>query len=92
MSYAHRLFPDFDSAEDAADVAWERLLEDGTRADLTEWLAKKHQTDLVTWLRIKGGRLSARSYAFWRWLLQPQIELPERGANPWWPDAEGRAR
>lgn len=90
LPWPHRLFPDFDSAEDAAGIAWERLLEDGTRADLTAWLDEMGEAGLVSWLRTGGDRLSARSYAFWRWLLQPQAALPEREVNPWWPDAEGR--
>lgn len=99
-----RLFADrvVDVASDEASVArvviWERLLENGTRHDLRSWLsgmdAEASASELTAWLRARGDRLSARSWAFWAWLLDAAIDggdLRPRGDNPYWPDAAGRA-
>lgn len=76
-------------------LVWERLLEDGTRADLTDWLSslptEQSTPEIAAWLQSHGDRLSARSWSFWSWLIAglPGVDadLPVRGDNPYWPDA-----
>lgn len=74
-------------------VIWERLLEDGTADDLRRWFeflpAREVAPQMATWLNARGDRLSARSWAFWTWILGRDAGLPTRGDNPWWPDAAG---
>lgn len=82
-------------------VIWERLLENGTTDDLRRWFecfpAGEVLPEMAAWLSTRGDRLSARSWAFWTWILGPgppgeQCDLPSRGDSPWWPDAAGTGR
>ena len=94
-----RLFGDLPGAGAALDVddpaiatlVWERLLEDGARSDLCRWLADRSDEEAEAWLRTRGDRLSARSWAFWSWLLSGNsaVDLAPRRDNPYWPDAAG---